>query len=201
MIAGMSRPGQTSSTVVIADEEAFQRVIGGLFDPFREIPYVLVTRGTGDRAPALPLQSIRDALGPIPRIYFIATGSLLRKLRARLGSGLMVNHGAVRIFWPGVTLESDPYAHPLVPVLEDEPVEATLQELARRFDLSRPRVRAEIRLIEDARSMLESAATSLKRDLADATRQRDHARNQLRTMTLRAEAAERALAAHGIPQP
>jgi hypothetical protein len=155
--------------VLVSDERGLSRLervlLGG-----QGSASVVLTRSRYGSGPVLPLQDIRAVLGVEPRIYFVSEDRLLSRLRVRLGSALAVNRGAVRIFWPGLALRSDSLAHPLVPVLDDEPLERSLAELARRFDLSRPTVRSEIRLIEDARTALAVQVADLTRELAAITR-------------------------------
>jgi hypothetical protein len=181
------------AAIVVGDEETLARLETALLGEHRDAPCIVLAQRCDDHAPVLPPQRVRAIVGPEPRIYFITSDHLLRKLRMRLGSALMVSRGAVRIFWPGLSVQSEPFAHPLVPVLDDEPLESALAEVARQFDLSRPAVREELKLVEDARAVLEGEVSRLKGDLGEMARQLSQASNQRSEAITRAETAERQL--------
>jgi hypothetical protein len=105
--------------------------------------------------PVLPCADVRALVGAGVRIYLLASDELLCELREALGPRLALDRGAVRVWWPGAEASCDPADHPAVLALEDEPCAMTLEELALQFDLTRPRVRAHIKLIEDARAFVE----------------------------------------------
>jgi hypothetical protein len=138
----------------------------------------------------LAAERVRRLVGPDVRLYYVPGEHLLGRLQRALGAGLAVAAGCVRVFWPGLSRRSDPAAHPLVVLLEHESEHDALREFARVFDLSRPAVRAELRLIEDARALLDQQlADSVQECQALAERLRDIQveRHVART---RAEAAE-----------
>jgi hypothetical protein len=134
----------------------------------RQHPVVALTSLLMMPEPAFPLGAIRETVGPGARIYFIPGAFLLHRLQAWLGRRLAPAACAARIWWPGFNLGSDPGEHPLVQRLEGESDESAVEEFARCFDLSRPRVRREIQLIEDARALAE--------------RERDHAFDRAREL-------------------
>jgi hypothetical protein len=157
----------------------------------RETPVVVLTQSEETLQPVLPAEKIRMIVGPYAVIYYLPGEYLLSHLRVALGHGLAVARGSARIFWPGLSVESDPTDHPLVALLDGEREQDALAEFARQFDLSRPSVRREIKLIEDARSVLQSelnAATSDLRDTAQQLRDANIARHEA---VMRAEHAER----------
>jgi len=121
----------------------------------REQPAVGLAVGAGSGELALSPGHVRMIVGAEPRIYLIAGEHWLRGLADLLGRRLALPAGAARVWWPGLTLRSDPFEHPLLFPLDDERELDLLAEFARRFELSRPLVRREIRLIEDARALLE----------------------------------------------
>jgi hypothetical protein len=125
-------------------------------------------------------------VGAGPRIYYVPGGHLLRRLQATLGRRLALPAGSVRVWWPGLTAPSDPTAHPLVLALDSESQTDMLAEFARMFDLSRPVVRGEIQVIEDARQLAEN-------ELAQAREQNRSMQIELSTALTRARQAERAL--------
>jgi hypothetical protein len=127
--------------------------------------------------------SVRAIVGPSARIYLVTGEDALRGLDGCLGRGLALLPGAVRVWWPGLTVGSDPADHPLVMRIDDEDDAEMLAEFRRRFDLSRPAIRREIREIEDLRALLE-------RELRQERRKNGNLKIELRKMRARAEAAE-----------
>lgn len=121
----------------------------------RDGPMVALTLGEDGARPVLACCELRALVGPDVPIYLIPDDNLLHGMRELLGGRLAVDRGAVRIWWPGAHRGCDPGDHPAVLALDDEPERVTLAELALRFDLTRPRVRGHIRLIEDSRAFLE----------------------------------------------
>jgi hypothetical protein len=111
-----------------------------------------------DATPVLPPDGIRSLVGPGVRIYFIPSEGLLRELEAVGGRGLALPLGAARIWWPGLTLRSDPGDHPLVLPLDVDTAEDALAEFAHQFDLSRPHVRRELYVLREAMALAEHRA-------------------------------------------
>ena len=118
-------------------------------------PVVALAAIGGVELAVLAPRSVRVIVGPGPPIYAILQEGLLRRLTDALGSALTLTAGAARIWWPGLASSSDPRDHPLVSPLEVERAGGLLEEFARRFDLSRPRVREEIGRLEKVRAALE----------------------------------------------
>ncbi|MHB8241064.1 MAG: hypothetical protein ACYDHN_03645 [Solirubrobacteraceae bacterium] len=150
----------------------------------RETASVILTQREDSAEPVLPPQKVRDVVGSDSLIYFVAGDRQLRKLRVTLGAALAPTRGSLRIYWPGVKLKADPLDHPAVAVLLDEPVASSLEELARQFDLSRPRVRQEIKYLDDLRRKLEQDNSRLTAEL----RRFDRRPRQSRTSSGAAEA-------------
>ncbi len=175
--------------VVVREADDLQRLcddIGGE----RDYPIVGLTLREYSNEPVLRASDIRDVVGSGVRIYLITSEDLLHGLCELLGSRLCVWRGAVRVWWPGASSCEDPGDHPVVVGLEDEDYRVTLEEFAGEFELSQPRVRSRVRLIEDARAMLE-------RDLNNARKHNHKIHERLRDsqiechrLRMRAEAAE-----------
>jgi hypothetical protein len=85
---------------------------------------------------------------PPSRIY-LPRGSNAEALQRVVGHAFALSAEGVRVWWPGLLADSSPDVHPSVIALDGESLARVLAEFARGFDLSRPCVRAEIRLIED----------------------------------------------------
>jgi hypothetical protein len=161
----------------------------------RDQPIVGLTFRAHERTPVLDAREIRSVVGVGVPIYLIGEDDLLDELRALLGSRLRLDRGTIRLWWPGASTRCDPNAHPVVVALEGEESSDTIEELGYQFDLSRPRVRGRISLIEDARALLEH-------ELASANEQNRRTHERLRDAQIechsqrtRAEAAEASLAA------
>jgi hypothetical protein len=159
----------------------------------REDPIVGLTFAPGSREPVLRVSDVRDVVGSGVRIYLITSEDLLRGLAELVGSRLRVWEGAVRTWWPGASVRDEPGNHPVVVGLEDEDYQVTLEEFATEFDLSRPRVRGRVRLIEDSRAFLERElrlAQEQSRKIHERLRDSQIESHRLRT---RAEVAEASL--------
>jgi hypothetical protein len=125
----------------------------------RERPVIGLTLGLDDDDLVLIRSDVRALVGADVPIYVICDEELLHSLRERLGARLAINRGEARVWWPGATVRSDPSDHPAVLALEGESPRVTLEEFAQQFELSSPRVRGQIRLIEDSRAFLEHELT------------------------------------------
>jgi hypothetical protein len=175
--------------VLVLSAGELRRMCADVLDA-REQPVVALTLDA-DGIPVLGFAEVRAVVGAGVRVYLIAgEDGLLHELRATLGAALALDRGAARVWWPGAGPRCDPADHPLVLALEGEPSAMTLEELALQFDLTRPRVRAQISLIEDARAFVEH-------ELAGAREQSHKIHERLRDMQIechslrtRAEEAE-----------
>jgi hypothetical protein len=173
---------------------AVDSLCGEILGP-REQPIVALTPRLDGDGPVLAYEDVRALVGPRARVYLIADDELLLRLRERLGPGLGLERGMARVWWPGARARCDAADHPLIVALADEPSRVTLEEFAQQFDLTRPRVRGQVRLIDDARALAE-------RELAQAREQSRTAAERLRDVQIechhwraRAERAEARIAA------
>jgi hypothetical protein len=165
----------------------------------RDRPVVGLTLAEEGVRPVLACRDVRALVGSNVHIYLIRDDDLLDEMRQLLGGGLTLDRGAVRIWWPGANAHCDPGDHPAVLALDGEPPLVMLEEFSQQFELTRPRVRGHIRLIEDARALLEH-------ELARAEAQNHKVQERLRdtqmechSLRVRAEAAEARLAAAEHP--
>lgn len=181
-VVSSPRELRAAGVVTVGDSHELERLKAVLLGS-RDAPVIVITQCSDGCEPAIAPQCVREILGGNPRIYFVSGDHLLTRLRAALGSKLALPRGAVRIFWPGLTVQADPYAHPIVTLIDDEPVEMALAELVLQFDLSRPNVRPVIKLIEDARTVLHEQVTRLEGELRQA-------RSEAQAQRRRALAAE-----------
>jgi hypothetical protein len=121
-------------------------------------------------SPGLPPIDVRAIVGPAPRIFVVNDCSLLQL--QRLPGPLALRGRCARIWWPGLTDESDPADHPIVVSLGSGENHAELAEFARIFDLSRPCVREKMTRIEGARMLAENQLDNALRELNDLDRAR-----------------------------
>lgn len=193
-LADLQREVSDPEYVVVHSDEDLRR-LGQEILGEREDPIVGVTLRDGTHEPVLRASDIRTVVGKRVRIYLLADDELLLGLREILGARLRLDAGTLRIWWPGAAVRCDPSDHPVVVGLEDEDYLDTLQELAREFDLSRPHVRSQVRVIEDARAFLEHEilrAQEYNRRIHERLRDAQIESHRLRT---RAELAEARVAA------
>jgi hypothetical protein len=171
---------------VVASEPDVRRMVAELLSGDRVQPAVGITSMPDSDELVLTAAGVLEVVGPSARIYLVTGEDALRGVDECLGRGLALLPGAVRVWWSGLTLGSDPADHPLVTRIDDEDDAGMLAEFRRRFDLSRPTVRREIRELEDLRALLE-------RELTHERRENQNLKVEFRQMRTRAEAAEASL--------
>lgn len=179
---------------VVQGAQQLRRLAAEILDE-RERPIVGLALDADGLRPVLAPSDVRALVGPAVRIYLICGDDLLAELAQAIGPRLALEPAAARIWWPGARVRCDPAAHPLVMALEDERPRDTLEELTRQFELSRPLVRRQITLVEDARAFLEQElARAEEHNRVIHERLRD-AQVDCHRLRIRAEAAEASLAA------
>jgi hypothetical protein len=162
------------------------------------VGFALVSDGDEDES-MLTFADVRAVVGPGVRIYMVGCEDLIEHLADMLGPTLEIQPNSVRIWWPGAGDRCEPTDHPAIAALDGEPRELALEEIARQFDLSRPRVRAHIRLIEDARAFVECELSgAIEQNGLVYERLRD-AQLECHGLRVRAETAETSLAATQRP--
>ncbi len=149
-----------------------------ILDRERNHPIVCLTTRPGDAAPALSPPAVREIVGAKAPIYVVSTGAPSRRLSALLPAGLDVWNGAARIWWPGVSDESDPAHHPRIYDPTGRYGQASLQQLAASFGARR------------------RADAAVERQLAVAERERAKLQRRVRRLETELDAARR-----GTPSP
>jgi hypothetical protein len=177
--------------ITVSDDQELQAMGSHLLSGDRDQAAIALTSGSTGSLVLAP-DKVRAIVGSA-RIYLVSASDVLLHLEALVGPSLALPAGAARIWWPELTVESNPLEHPVVLQLEDEPEADMLVEFARCFELTRPVVRREIKVIEDARGLLEL-------ELKQAHEQQQRTDERLRDtqvesheQTVRAELAEAAL--------
>ncbi len=172
--------------VMLAARKDLRRLTSDLRRVDRDYPIVVLTFGEGEKEPGFSLSAIRSALNPRVPIYLLGTFDLCRRLAQALGPRLAVDSGNARIFWPGVSRDSDPADHPLVAVgasSDRDPADRLISAL----ELSRPNVKGHVALTQQRLQTTEH-------QLAENVRQLRRSRAESDAVLARAEAAEASLA-------
>ena len=134
-------------------------------------PVVLLALAAGVDEPVFPPRQVRRAAGLRVRIYLLQGQHPLQRPAVVANKHLAVPRGSAGICWPQFSAGSDPGDHPLVQRVEGESDRDALKEFARQFDLSRPCVRREIKLIEELRATSERELAQARTRLAEVERQ------------------------------
>jgi hypothetical protein len=170
--------GLDAGVVVVRSRSALRGMVADLYADDRAQPVIGLACLEETGEPVLAGGLVRAVVGAGPRIYYLPGERLRQCLQGVLGRRLALPAGGVRVWWPGMAAY-DPGAHPLVVALDSESQGEMLEEFARQFDLSRPRVRSEIEVIEDARRLAEDELARARRqnrimetELAQAGRDR-----------------------------
>lgn len=203
-----------SSTPDMVGAEDVPGLVEELVNPKRVIPILVVARRTGDDRPLLDTSQVSDQVAGVAKVYELADKWSAFRLTEMLTKPLSCFGGAIRVYWPRFTTESDPYLHPLwMPwQLKDEGgAAATLAEITRRLfeaaafrhvepqTIGLLRSSADRERREAARAQGSSSAEQLLEDLVKleqeyASLQTEHADLLVETETLRLNAM--ALSSH-----
>jgi hypothetical protein len=175
--------GEDVELSVVRGTPAVGSLVAYLRSGEREHPVVAIARSLETGGPVLDPADVRVIVGVGPRIYYLPDVETLEALERMLGRVLALPVGGVRVWWPGLSPHSRAGEHPVVLALDGEPHARLLAEFAREFDLSRPRVRGEIGLIEDLRRLAE-------RELSLAREQNRNMKIERHDALTRAEEAE-----------
>lgn len=140
--------------IVVRTARQLQRLEAELVGA-RRYPVVLLALAMGVDEPVFPPGQVRSAAGLRVRIYLLLGQHPFWRPAVVANSHLAVPRGSARICWPQFSARSDPGDHPLVQRLEGESERHAVEEFARRFHLSHPCVRREIKLIEGIRATSE----------------------------------------------
>lgn len=104
-------------TVTLDTVEGFAATI---LDPERSRPLIAVTTA-GRFAPSLvDPEALAETVAKVADVALVPTGDVTWRLSELLPPKLDVYGGAVRIWWPHVSTDSDPYDHPLFFVWDED---------------------------------------------------------------------------------
>lgn len=161
--------------IVVRSTRQLQRLEAELVGA-RGYPVVLLALAVDADEPAFPPAQLRRAAGLRVRIYLLLGQHPFQRPAVVATKHLAVPRGSARICWPQFSAGSDPDDHPLVHRLEGKSDRDALKEFARQFDLSRPCVRREIKLIEGIRATSERELAQVRARLTEVEQQLRDAR-------------------------
>lgn len=169
--------------VIVHSPRDLRQLTSDLRDPQRTTP-VIGLGGTGT-APSVTPSQLRAILGSDIRIYYVASPRAQMRLAQRLGPALAVSTG-IRIWWPGLTPDSDSHDHPLVTGYENE--QETLQAFAAVFDRSRPTLRSlrtQLAITEKRLAETQKELRAAKIETKEAKKAAANAKTELREIKRR----------------
>lgn len=169
----------------VADMDSF--VEDTLTNSQRALPVVLVSPEPYSGKPVIEADKLADTLVGLAEVYVLADKWAAFRLTDSVGQPLSCFNGAIRIYWPDFSLESNPFHHPLL--LGDY--------IKWHEDNGRPTNEYLLRMLSAIASFrhIDGSLTRTIRSEADAQRQRhiDELRIKLKEENYNREAAEELL--------
>lgn len=104
---------QTVPAPVVLGHSSVPRLVEWLRDPSRRLPVVLVSRTLGDSKLRVDVGALSKELAGLAHVRVLASELAAWHLTDEIGAPLSTWDGAVRVYFPGFTLEDDPYRHRL----------------------------------------------------------------------------------------
>jgi hypothetical protein len=140
----------------------------------RMYPVVGLTCRPGTRNAALPVESVREIIGPRIPIYVVEPHRA-RAFKSLLPDRHGVFGGAARVWWPGVDQNSIPAFHPLIFDHTGVYGDDALHHLAKEFEVHSPRPvdlnpKQQALLQERLRARVEHRCRSLEKQIGDLQR-------------------------------
>jgi hypothetical protein len=168
--------GTGAEPIVIRDTRGISGLARYLLSGERELPAVGIARSLEVDEPVLSTADVRAIVSAGPRIYYVPDEEMLGVLEGLLGRVIALPAGGVRVWWPALSVQSVARDHPFVLAHDCETPASVLEEFAKEFDLSRPRVLREIRLIGGLQRIAERERDeAIRRAEAAEARLRDAA--------------------------
>jgi hypothetical protein len=98
---------------VIDDDDVDGLVADVLLSPTRHIPVIAVSVDAYTDRTLVNSDEIQNAVLGFASVVFLKDKWAAFRLTDAIGKSLSCYNGAVRLYWPGLTLEADPFDHPL----------------------------------------------------------------------------------------
>ncbi|MBL0919251.1 MAG: hypothetical protein IBJ14_11140 [Hydrogenophaga sp.] len=92
--------------------ETLEPIVDALLDVKRPFPIILVSHDLTTERPFVDVDRLAAGLAGLMRVYELADRWAAFRLTDELGKPLSCYAGAVRIYWPGLSLVDDPFKHP-----------------------------------------------------------------------------------------
>jgi hypothetical protein len=166
--------GRDGIVVISVESERQVRLLAGeVLGGGRDYPVVCLTARPGERVPALSGERVRGIVGPGIPVYFIAAHRWTRRLGELLPEHLGVWGGASRVWWPGVSGDSDPEEHLLIYDAHGVYGDSAYELLAGEFRVpEQPELSVEQRLVlaERARAHAETRRRDVERRMVELSR-------------------------------
>jgi hypothetical protein len=121
-------------TPELVSAETADLLAAELADPMRPYAVVVVSRRARDDVPMLDAVSLADRVAGVAKVYELADKWSAFRLTEEVGKQLSCFDGAVRVYWPGFSLQSDPFQHPLwtsSQLADDGAVERGMRQISR----------------------------------------------------------------------
>jgi hypothetical protein len=88
-------------------------VNSALMNSHRALPVVLVSNAPNKGEPVIDVNKLADTLVGLAEVYVLADKWAAFRLTDAVGQSLSCFNGAVRVYWPDFSLDSNPFHHPL----------------------------------------------------------------------------------------
>gem|GEM_PF-1486392 len=181
--------------VPLATRKDLRRLIVDLRRTERDYPIVVLTFGDTETATVFGTDAVRARLASYIPVYVLGTLDLCRRLPQAFSQQLAVDGGDARVFWPGVSPESDAAEHPLVAARSVNDHRDPTDRLIATVELSRPGVRVHVLELQERLERVERQAGENLRELRNTRSDRDAAAARAADAEAAWEAAERQLQA------
>lgn len=124
---------QSPAAARIQSPSDVARLADEILDPQRRQAIVCATSPTWSAEPLVDVAALSAAVRNAARVYVLPTGDLSWELTERLPPRLDVYGGAVRVWWPGVGFDADPFAHPLFLIHDRSASRAAISRIVEEF--------------------------------------------------------------------
>lgn len=121
-------------TPEVVSAETVDVLAAELSDPARPYAVVVVSCRARDDVALLDAVLLADRVAGVAKVYELADKWAAFRLTETVGKLLSCFDGAVRVYWPGFSLQSDPFQHPLwTPwqLADDSGVERVINQISR----------------------------------------------------------------------
>jgi hypothetical protein len=187
--------GEQGSGLVVplATRKDLRRLIVDLRRTERDYPIVVLTFGDTETETVFRADAVRARLSSYIPVYVLGTLDLCRRLAQAFSPQLAVDGGDARVFWPGVSPESDAAEHPLVAARSVDDHRDATDRLIAAVELSRPGVRIHVLELQERLERVERQAGETLRELRDTRSDRDATLSRAADAEAAWEAAEQQL--------